>query len=37
MKSTRHALDIAALPEGPYLIRITGDYGQLVERLVIQR
>jgi hypothetical protein len=37
MKSTRHALDIAALPDGPYLIRITGDYGQLVERLVIQR
>ncbi len=37
LKGARHTLDLAPLPEGPYVIRIIGEHGQLVERLVIQR
>jgi len=37
LKGARHTLDLAALPDGPYVIRIIGGQGQLVERLVIQR
>ena len=37
LKGARHTLDLGALPNGPYVIRIIGKQGQLVERLVIQR
>lgn len=37
LKGARHTLDLAALPDGPYVIRIIGGHGQLVDRLVIQR
>lgn len=37
VRGMRHHMDLAGLPDGPYLVRITGEHGQLVERLVIQR
>lgn len=36
MRGTRHVLDLPSLRDGPYVIRVTGEYGQLVHRLVIQ-
>lgn len=37
VKGSRSTVDISALPTGPYVIRVTWECRQLVERLVIQR
>lgn len=37
VKGVRNAIELSSLPDGPYLIRMAGERGQLVERLVIQR
>jgi hypothetical protein len=37
LKGARHTLDLATFPDGPYVVRILGEQGQLVERLVVRR